>query len=1078
MKLPSLPSFASGPRLPAPVVAIGGIVLLAVALTLALLRWGDRLPPAILWVGGAILLGTLLLWLVLRGWPLWREQRFLRQFKEEFGGGAGAADPEPRRDLRLAAEEAVATIRDLDPKALHTLPWLFVLGDSASARALLGHATRKAPLPRPDHAAHPDRLWHHWFLEAGVAVELADRFICPRTDAATRRLWLEALLTANRLRPQMPVHGLVLLIPVESLSPTAGETRQELVVNLRRVIDEILRTLSVDIPVHVLVSGIDRLEGAETFLNLLPEETRNQALGHGFADGMKPDAAVAAWTGAFDTICTTLYRLQLSMLADTDMPSRWQAIHAFPGRVEKLREPLDRFLKGLFETGSVQLQRTARLRGVYFVGSGSQPVFADDLFTSLAPRDGSLARSTGGTRQRRRRLAFATAGAALALSALAVAAILWPVSALEDAHRQAMETCLAGGGAGDLTRLTDCAGRIAAFDTAAAGIPFGSRQARMDMDALRGVWTVAWRTAVADGLYNAMKQDLERGFGVRLAVLEQLSLLEVCSGGSGTRCTEAAAAAGEMRTRLDLMGVRGDQLLAAHLSYIAWLPGAERTTEHDRLLQLRDQGWKTAPPTIADLLAWANGLAKPRYLSGFWERPGREDSRPLGGAFMAEAWSKGISPAFDLIAAQAGNGELATRLVRDFHRARQEEWGRFLGRFGEGASLWAEDNTGLKNLLADRDRHPFEVLRKELQAAVLSTTPDEALRPWARVMKDALVTQWPQASGRLLSAAGTLAQATDAQTGFEMAADAFKAGGSPGAHGSQPLWLTIEQFKPLRDQLGPDAGQDDHAALDVLDAAPRTLLRVAMQEAVVRVNNEWNIRMLPRIRSLPPAQISSALGGEQGEMARFIQDWLSPFLTTGSSLRPRRTMTLELSLDPVFVAFAEQARQPGTPQGPLPVGTLSVTAASRVGQIMEGPQGTQVEMVCEQSIFTATSPGMTMPRRVNLLWKRGDCTEIRVTVSLPTDLGQGEPLLIYRSWTGENALELFAQDFSKGRQDFPLSTFKQDGLTAEVRQRLRETAGGADAVVTVAAEIQLVPNFNAEKPGTKAVPDRVVQPVL
>ncbi|MFY8095775.1 MAG: type VI secretion system protein [Niveispirillum sp.] len=1076
MKLPTMPPALSNLRLPAPIAAIAGILLMAGLLGLAIMRWGNRLPPAILWSGMAVLLIVLIIWLVFRGWPWWRERQFLRQFKQDFGGVAGTADKEPRRDLTIAAEEAVATLNGLDRSTAARLPWLFVLGDMVAARAALSHATREGSLPPPDHATHPGRLWHHWYLASGVAVEISDRFICPRTEAATRRLWLHALLTANRLRPHMPLHGLVLLIPVDLLLPGTDHRQQERLIDLRRMIDEILRTLSVDIPLYVLISGIDRLEGGESFLRLLPEATRNQAVGHCFADQTPPNRALAEWQTAFDSLCTTLYRLQLGLLSATSVPADRQAIHTFLVRVERLREPLAAFLKALFDSGAVQLQRTARPRGIYLLGGDRQPAFADDLFRTVIPRDAALARCTGGARKRGRRLALATAGAALAMSAIVTAGIVWPVGKLDDARQRAMQACLADGGASTLAGLTDCADQIARFDDLANSQPFGSRKARADMDALRTVWSAAWKAAVADGLYGAMKQDIDHDFGVRLAVLEQLSLLDACTGNQGQRCTDAATAAVQTRVRLHDMGTGNDKMLATHLSYLAWQSRTDRLAAYERLLALRAAGWTVTPPSIADLLHWANGLGQPRSLSRFWDRPGEEDNRPLGAAFTAEAWNKGVRPAFDLIAAQSGNPDLAVRLLREFHQARQEDWAGFLARFGDGVGLWAKDNAGLKNLLASRNRHPFETLWKELQASVLSTTPDDQLRPWARVMKEALSTQWPQAVGRLLPVGASLAQATDNQTGYDLASDAFLATGSPGAHASQPLWLTLEQFRPLRDQLGPDAGQEDHAALNALEAAPRTLLWVAMQDAAARINDEWSTSILARTRSQQPAPASALLEGAQGDVATFVRTWLSPFLTP-DSLRPRKTIGLEMSIDPAFAAFADQMRQPGAPQGPLPIGTLSVSGATRIGAIMEGPLGTQVEVLCQGSVFAATSPGTTLPRRVNLLGQRGDCREVHVTVSLPTELGQGEALLITRSWTGENALEQFAREFEKGRQDFRLSSFKQR-MTAAASQRLREVAGGDDALVTVMADIHLTAIGRGEPSSSRAIPSRVLQPVL
>ena len=101
------------------------------------------------------------------------------------------------------------------------------------------------------------------------------------------------------------------------MTPASTATR------LRRLVDEAMEHLQVQMPVYFVVSGLDRLPGYAQVRATLPAEAFAQALGHRFADN---EVLSAASSGRIDDILKPiedrLHALRMTALRAQATPTK------------------------------------------------------------------------------------------------------------------------------------------------------------------------------------------------------------------------------------------------------------------------------------------------------------------------------------------------------------------------------------------------------------------------------------------------------------------------------------------------------------------------------------------------------------------------------------------------------------------------------------------------------------------------------------------------------------------------------------------------------------------------------------
>lgn len=347
--------------------------------------------PATFWMllAGCALVYALLWWVVLGAGRAARRRALDARIRlwESTHTPPSAATLQALRGAALAARRALCA--QTDRQRLYGQPWVLFVGDPAADLLSLLAAAHPAGPVQAQAADAGEGFWRWWLMARMAAIE-----VCPPPMAPTQpqdALWLRALRELALLRPRLPLNGVALCVSVGALQADGSVARPIIELLCRRVNDTV-RGLRVQLPVYVIVTGLQRLPGHAAVQAALPAEALAHALGCRVSEEADaPDAY--ALDRLFHPLVLRLQALRLGLLREaTEAPQRAD-IHAFVEAVQGLEPGLALLMERLGHAGHTDGGRQAApLRGLYFTASGTQSAFVGDLFQRFMPEDQGLAR--------------------------------------------------------------------------------------------------------------------------------------------------------------------------------------------------------------------------------------------------------------------------------------------------------------------------------------------------------------------------------------------------------------------------------------------------------------------------------------------------------------------------------------------------------------------------------------------------------------------------------------------------------------------------------------------------------------
>ena len=374
-------------------VVLVGLVFLGLALI--------PLVPMRFWQVLAIcLVALVVLWWFVSGQRKASLKGRTRKRMGDLGPGNADDEREPLSRMSNAIAEAKRTIArspDIEKgrAPLYRIPWVLFIGDQAAdIDGLLRAGCEVSPFSPPDKdEMEADDVWRWWFFKSMIAVEMHPRVVCDNSARLDRGLWYQALMKLADEREKLPLNGIVVAVAAQALLGPADALKAT-ATRLRRLVDEAMEHLQVQMPVYFVVSGLDRLPGYAQVRATLPAEAFSQALGHRFADS---EVVSAASSGRIDDILKPiedrLHALRMTALRAQATPQQRRAVFEFVESLRQAGSGLSLFVSLMLEDNP--FQRTPRWRGLYFAGSADSAhrggAFVADLFTRFLPSDQSLA---------------------------------------------------------------------------------------------------------------------------------------------------------------------------------------------------------------------------------------------------------------------------------------------------------------------------------------------------------------------------------------------------------------------------------------------------------------------------------------------------------------------------------------------------------------------------------------------------------------------------------------------------------------------------------------------------------------
>lgn len=754
------------------VLLVVAVVLLALFATLVL-----PLLPARFWqVLALCLVAFAVLW-----WFAAGAKRFSRRgFARKRIGDLGPGNPEDEKVALERMRTAIAQARQAIQRSpeigkgrdpLYRIPWMLFVGDEdAEVGGLLHAANRVSPFPPPD--PQPDGYWRWWFFKSMIAIETPPSAVCEASARVERGLWYQALMLLSTERDKLPLNGIVVCMGVRTLLGGPDAVRPA-AMRLRRLVDEALEHLQVQLPVYLVVTGLERLPGYGAFAAAVPEQALAQAVGHRLSDSEEISAATGTkLEELYAPIVQRLHALRITALRAQSTPAGRRAIYEFVEHVRALERGLATLVGLMLEDNP--FQRTPRWRGLFLTGSPPDPAagksgtaggFLDDLFTRFLPADQPLAAPSFRGNAGKMAIAAVGVGAMLGLSAMLSYGFM---NARQDDGRLTAQTqtaCRAPSDAVAAARigwLARCGRTIEQLEAASAatGLGFGLRRADTDIERLKEQVLRDFSNLILAPYDQIIETDLARnqaGLEHLLAVSQRLRMLDHCRRHSDACQQETATnLAFDPDGRLFSPFVSGEQdaradrehaaaLLTTYMGYLRWQQSATLDAEARRLRALLARLLAAYTPRPDDVRAWADQRRDPIALTAFWLPPDRvvgTDALPsVSAAFTRRTWRDVLAP----MLRTAADGVPERKPVLETFRAQYfneyfRAWGRFQARFFEGTALWRPQlDTMAKRAGTAED--PYTLLaaatERELQGLDLALPLGTRwTRAWARAKAD------------------------------------------------------------------------------------------------------------------------------------------------------------------------------------------------------------------------------------------------------------------------------------------------------------------------------------------------------
>ncbi|AWU95002.1 type VI secretion system membrane subunit TssM [Azospirillum ramasamyi] len=372
---------------------------------------------------------------------------------------AATRDPELKASL-----EEIATVRKrMDAvlarlrkrrggRYLYQLPWYLVIGapgsgkTTALANAGFGAAAADGSVVEPLAGLAGTRNCDWWFTDRAVLIDTAGRYTTQDSRRAVDgRVWSGLLDLLKEHRPLQPANGVLLTLSLPDLASWDEAERRNHAILIRQRLNELRVQLGVRLPVYLLLTKADLLDGFTTFFDPLDREARSQIWGLTLpVDEPAPKSAIKSAikspiksAGSPLPVFRDLYaglvrrldeRLLDRLHQEPDLRRRGDAF-VLPLRVAELEPALADIVDTVF--GSEHGEETPRLRGLYLTSATqtggalallepdpavrASTYFLDRLLPDVVFPEANLARTDRAVERARRRRSALSAAAALML---------------------------------------------------------------------------------------------------------------------------------------------------------------------------------------------------------------------------------------------------------------------------------------------------------------------------------------------------------------------------------------------------------------------------------------------------------------------------------------------------------------------------------------------------------------------------------------------------------------------------------------------------------------------------------------
>ncbi|MBR9972001.1 type VI secretion system protein [Magnetospirillum sulfuroxidans] len=298
-----------------------------------------------------------------------------------------------RRDVRRSLQ-TLSRLSDSGGNP-YSVPWIVAVGATgADSRGMI-----QAIAPHSDLSGStiPSAGSVH-FCRQGAVFHAGDDLL--ENNGGLRR-WRRLIRLMTAARPHRPVDGVVLALPATMLSgpeAIAFDTLADLGARLSAMIASVQSITGLRVPVTVVISGCDRLQGFAALVSALSEETLSDALGWAMPFAMET-AYQAEWAElATETIAAGLSDTSIQLLMAGTSVTDADGLLLLPTEIRRLTMRLKPLMAAMFQPSAYH--EAFLFRGLYLTGKRpgetTNWAFVSGLFEGKAFREYQLVQPVRG----------------------------------------------------------------------------------------------------------------------------------------------------------------------------------------------------------------------------------------------------------------------------------------------------------------------------------------------------------------------------------------------------------------------------------------------------------------------------------------------------------------------------------------------------------------------------------------------------------------------------------------------------------------------------------------------------------
>ncbi len=371
--------------LPMPIKIVAGVLGGASLMGLAYMLFNGNTTAMLIIVIGLVIVGCLLaFYKAILGWV---RKRRANPLSQGLAGNAAAAPQgisEPARrarldDLRRNFDQGVEKFRAAG-KNLYSVPWYVLVGEPGSGKTeAIRHCNVGFPPGLQDQlqGAGGTLNMNWWFTNQAIILDTAGRLMFEEVAPGSTNEWAEFLKLLKNNRPNSPLNGILLVIPVDTLIKDSADQIEKKASKIAQQFDQIQRTLGVRFPVFIIISKCDLLNGFREFFDDLNDpQLQHQIMGWSNPANLDERFDPAAVTTHLETVKVRLNDRRQHLILDpvnTEDPQarrvdQVDALYAMPDSIAKIGPRLRRYLEMVFVAGEWS-PKPLFLRGIYFTSS-------------------------------------------------------------------------------------------------------------------------------------------------------------------------------------------------------------------------------------------------------------------------------------------------------------------------------------------------------------------------------------------------------------------------------------------------------------------------------------------------------------------------------------------------------------------------------------------------------------------------------------------------------------------------------------------------------------------------------------